>query len=1048
MTEKEKLDCKAMYFRNHIRNDDFANMVREYNRVEEADKLFLLTEMDSEGRCPLHIAAEYGFSESVKFLVEEMQFWGQKIDVLTKTGKTALYLACLRGYKYKKSADAPSSIAEYCGTRGHVIEYLLEKKANPNIMQTATEESSVRSTKMTCLHWACIDPNDYPIVKMLRDYDANPFVLNYEGLTPFDIAGQNSTKDQKKSLDVLLNSLVRYWNMNPIENEVLDKLPEFLQGKTIDEKTKCIFTKLDSYDPTKLIYLKLLYWAAFAGNKIVVEKLLGVGISPFLRYLKGENAIMSAIKGYSKEHELKEKQPVMECLKMMIEFNYIARDQDKDYKVFPTGIKETDEDKNTIFHFAAMGNAKLIYDFLFDNPKCVEERNKYNLKGFKASDLIYKEEEYKGNGDYVVIVATKKDLGKIILKQLQKKFNVAIHKSVLPEEYEILALGVSDFVYGSVAEELKIEVELKNHNLALPYDNSVGSHGKYYPLNQKQKHHIIEHLVDTEVDIKSCVRYKSVLCHYPLHSTHTKETLHNLWEHYFFTILYDWLLGKDLKGLIPIFMQASYFGEKNAFFFAFITYYTAFLTWIAVPGLILFIVQMSTGSIDSVFIPLYCSFLSLWITFFNKFWKRHELELAKVWNASSTKSADEEREEYVHEKTIDIRSKEVKKVDLSRNRLRNVTWTTGLIILGLGLIIGIYIGVTYLQNAYLAGVVNGFAIFILSLIYKYFAWFLTNMENHHYKENWDNSYIIKIYAFQFVNSYLSLFAISFIDQSVNSLFYSMASIFITSQILNNFLNFIVPYFIDKYLVDNFLKEFEKVHGSLEEDKEKKRVYEIEESYIKGAPNQPLLQIFLPQASTQLIFAYLDTIIQIGYLTMFSNAFPLAPLLSILANIWVIKGHVRNMIITQRRSIALGAKNIGIWREIIDFLAIITTCINVLVIYFTSTAYYGILESIFGMKQLIIMVYVLVGYEHILLGVKWIFGTAVKEVSKKVVRDEKKIEKLKQDALGNLMRENGNIDQDINSPGKNVEREQKDLEVSNKDENGDNDELQSLYPRNN
>ena len=58
--------------------------------------------------------------------------------------------------------------------------------------------------------------------------------------------------------------------------------------------------------------------------------------------------------------------------------------------------------------------------------------------------------------------------------------------------------------------------------------------------------------------------------------------------------------------------------------------------------------------------------------------------------------------------------------------------------------------------------------------------------------------------------------------------------------------------------------------------------------------------------------YLQLMIQFGFVTLFSAAFTLAPLIAILQNMTIVKVERYKMLDLFRRPLPLGAKNIGNW----------------------------------------------------------------------------------------------------------------------------------------
>ena len=74
-----------------------------------------------------------------------------------------------------------------------------------------------------------------------------------------------------------------------------------------------------------------------------------------------------------------------------------------------------------------------------------------------------------------------------------------------------------------------------------------------------------------------------------------------------------------------------------------------------------------------------------------------------------------------------------------------------------------YEGDVHFVMPLIPGIINVTIIGILGLIYKHFSFKLAIGENHQYVTDFENSLSNKIYAFQFVNTYISNFVIILYD---------------------------------------------------------------------------------------------------------------------------------------------------------------------------------------------------------------------------------------------------------------------------------------------
>lgn len=375
---------------------------------------------------------------------------------------------------------------------------------------------------------------------------------------------------------------------------------------------------------------------------------------------------------------------------------------------------------------------------------------------------------------------------------------------------------------------------------------------------------------------------KVLIDYFPLHTSFRDE----IWrDTKLFNIFFNWFIFARIEKLLPLFMLSSYFGERIGMYFAWLTFYTTWLLYISVPGLFLALCQLFTFQIDQYLVPIYCLIVSLWITLMNQEWKRRETELAHIWNMTTYRKHSRERNDYKYEYTISIETGEATKKSSIRPTVRKIFFSLPMILFGLTLIAVAFIVFrmwgnmsTSYMNSIIVGSINGATVFVLGFIYTYLSSVLTNLENHQYEDEWQNSYIIKIFCFQFVNCYISLFAIAFYDTNLHNLAYTMGSIFIVSQFLTHVGQLSSFYWYDLWKTYIFFKKIAKNTTFSSDDVRRKKNVDLETNFIKFDAVDP-------------VFDYCEMVMQIGYLTMFSSAFPIAPILAFLRNIWDIQGNI-------------------------------------------------------------------------------------------------------------------------------------------------------------
>ncbi|XP_053261820.1 anoctamin-4 isoform X4 [Podarcis raffonei] len=237
--------------------------------------------------------------------------------------------------------------------------------------------------------------------------------------------------------------------------------------------------------------------------------------------------------------------------------------------------------------------------------------------------------------------------------------------------------------------------------------------------------------------------------------------------------------------------------------------------------------------------------------------------------------------------------------------------------------------------------INFCIIMLLNVLYEKVALFLTNLEQPRTESEWENSFTLKMFLFQFVNLNSSTFYIAFFlgrftghpgaylrlinrwrleechpSGCLIDLCMQMGIIMVLKQTWNNFMELGYP------LIQNWWtrRRLRQEHGSLR----KASFPQWEKDYN--------LQ---PMNAYGLFDEYLEMILQFGFTTIFVAAFPLAPLLALLNNIIEIRLDAYKFVTQWRRPLASRAKDIGIWYGILEGIGILSVITNAFVIAVTS-----------------------------------------------------------------------------------------------------------------
>ncbi|XP_044253910.1 anoctamin-1-like isoform X1 [Tribolium madens] len=244
-----------------------------------------------------------------------------------------------------------------------------------------------------------------------------------------------------------------------------------------------------------------------------------------------------------------------------------------------------------------------------------------------------------------------------------------------------------------------------------------------------------------------------------------------------------------------------------------------------------------------------------------------------------------------------------------------------------------------------AAIINLVCILILNILYERLAVWLTEMELQRTQTEYDDSLALKIYMFQFVNYYSSIFYIAFLKgqfvgypAKYNRIFgfrqeecnpggclmeltIQLAIIMIGKQAINAVAEMVVP------LLKKMYNSVKVSMGIQEAPPDQIGII----SCNQWTEDYKLLDL----QSQSLFSEYLEMVLQYGFVTIFVTAFPLAPLFALINNILEMRLDAKKFIKYFRRPVPQRVSNIGIWFPIMGILGRISVVSNAFIIAFSS-----------------------------------------------------------------------------------------------------------------
>nr|XP_033784024.1 anoctamin-1 isoform X2 [Geotrypetes seraphini] len=369
-------------------------------------------------------------------------------------------------------------------------------------------------------------------------------------------------------------------------------------------------------------------------------------------------------------------------------------------------------------------------------------------------------------------------------------------------------------------------------------------------------------------------------------------------------------------------------------------------------------------------------FMALWAATFMEHWKRRQMRLNYRWDLTGFEEVegtvkDHPRAEYeakVLQKSLkkERKNKETEKEKLNwRDRFPAYATNLVSIIFMIGLTFAIVFGVIIYRISTAAAlamssspsarsnvrvtvtatavIINLVVILILDEVYGCIARWLTQIEVPKTDKTFEERMIFKAFLLKFVNAYTPIFYVAFFKGRfvgrpgdyvyifhsfrmeecapggcLMELCIQLSIIMLGKQLIqNNLFEIGIPKM--KKLI-RYIKSKRQNYLDHDEHNKKKQRYEMDYNLEPFAGLTP---------------EYMEMIIQFGFVTLFVASFPLAPLFALLNNIIEIRLDAKKFITELRRPLAVRAKDIGIWYNILRAVGKLSVIINAFVISFTS-----------------------------------------------------------------------------------------------------------------
>lgn len=370
-----------------------------------------------------------------------------------------------------------------------------------------------------------------------------------------------------------------------------------------------------------------------------------------------------------------------------------------------------------------------------------------------------------------------------------------------------------------------------------------------------------------------------------------------------------------------------------------------------------------THFFDNDVTAFYAIFMSIWSVVYLEYWKRQQWTLSYNWHTMDFYEEEVVRPQYSASAKKIRRNPITGKMEPTVSKKEQFFKITGgfsVVVFFITLVIAALVGVI-VYRAVIFGVllssggnlrtnsklfvtgtaacINLVVINVLKLVYKRLALVMTEWENPRTRSLYEKSFTVKMFWFQFCNTYASVFYVAFFKSeffvgwsgnyqrfgakeyrlegcSAQGCFLELCVQLIIlmggQQLLGNFVELLLPNLRKKY-------------NSWRHD-------------IKKPTDVPVWEAdyqLVSQDCLSLFWEYQEVALQYGFVTMFVAAFPLAPLIALITNLVEIRIDAINMIHSFRRPVGYKSEGIGVWHDILTTVTALAVLVNGFVLAITS-----------------------------------------------------------------------------------------------------------------
>lgn len=432
------------------------------------------------------------------------------------------------------------------------------------------------------------------------------------------------------------------------------------------------------------------------------------------------------------------------------------------------------------------------------------------------------------------------------------------------------------------------------------------------------------------------------------------------------TVIQEW---QEWRSVQPLWSLRDYFGERVALYFSWVGALVSHLQILSVLGVIVFtyglynlisfilddndlsfdvaVTKLFDNEASAIFGILVC----FWAAAFSEKWKRIQATWAHRWDVSGFEAEEEVRPQFRGEKlkpdplTGDLVSY-VPAIQLIYKLCVSYSMIATMVVAVIASVVAVLSFRLWLTAVVGGGalasivpsVLDTVRIVVLGKIYDQVATKLTEFENHRTQTEFEDQLIIKLFLFQFINTYTTLFYVAFVRSRVtvfglddpcgaeNSCMSQLSL-----QVLIQLVAKPAADMVNQNVVPRVLQWYKRRYGdaSIPTESNDSSSHWVGDEMLKS-PSDGFT------ASGVIQQEYSSKVILYGLVVLFAVAMPIAPIVFMTSCTIDIYLDSERVFKSDRRMHPRRAEDIGMWERIITLMNYVAIITNAFLLAFTSS----------------------------------------------------------------------------------------------------------------